>query len=327
LRQIAAMDQASGGVGAALARARESRGISLSDLSARTKLSVPVLRALERNDFDRLPGGIFIRGYLRSYAREVGCDPEHIVAQYDVLMEARRPRPATDVRASRGVTLPAKRAQLLRGVPVAWVGGAAVVIIGAILQLSVAHGRHFTPEPTAEPPAVDGAPPSNSPSPSIPPVSNAVPPSSANAPANAPVVAPSNTPVAAPSSAPPAAPLAGTGGTVPGASRSNTDAAPVAPVQLDIHPKGPCWVGATADGEVMVYRLLNADEHEQVRANQEVVLRIGDAAACTFTVNGRPVRRLGAAEQAVTLTITPENYRELLEPAPAGEAPPHPDQQ
>src|SRR5438876_624659 len=69
-------------VGTQLRQARETRGIPLAQLNARTKISPRSLRAIERNEFDRLPGGVFTRGFLRAYAREVGLDPEEIVRQY-----------------------------------------------------------------------------------------------------------------------------------------------------------------------------------------------------------------------------------------------------
>ncbi|HXH07271.1 MAG TPA: helix-turn-helix transcriptional regulator, partial [Vicinamibacterales bacterium] len=65
-----------------LRQAREQAGLSLADLSARTKIRVSHLDAIERGAFDRLPGGIFTRGYLRAYAREVGLDPEAVVRDY-----------------------------------------------------------------------------------------------------------------------------------------------------------------------------------------------------------------------------------------------------
>lgn len=69
-------------VGTALRTARELRGIPLSRMAATTKIPVTVLRALEANDFDRVPAGIFVRGYIRAYAREVGLEPEAAVAQF-----------------------------------------------------------------------------------------------------------------------------------------------------------------------------------------------------------------------------------------------------
>ncbi len=47
-----------------------------------TKISVSALEALERNDVSRLPGGIFSRAFIRSYASEVGLDPEETVQQF-----------------------------------------------------------------------------------------------------------------------------------------------------------------------------------------------------------------------------------------------------
>lgn len=69
-------------IGATLRNARERRGLSVEELAAITRITVPVLRALERNDFDKVPGGIFARGFIRSYAREVGLDPEEMVAGF-----------------------------------------------------------------------------------------------------------------------------------------------------------------------------------------------------------------------------------------------------
>ncbi|MCX6553320.1 MAG: helix-turn-helix domain-containing protein, partial [Acidobacteria bacterium] len=68
--------------GTYLRQAREKRGVSLQQVSATTKISVRVLDALERNDPRKLPGGIFSRAFVRSYAREVGLDPEVVVTQF-----------------------------------------------------------------------------------------------------------------------------------------------------------------------------------------------------------------------------------------------------
>jgi len=70
-------------IGGRLRRARKQRGLSLQDAAGRTKLSVSVLQAIERNDFESLPGGIYRKGYLRSVALEVGLDPTEIAAAYD----------------------------------------------------------------------------------------------------------------------------------------------------------------------------------------------------------------------------------------------------
>src|SRR6185503_8747432 len=68
------------GVARDLRRARESRGMSLQELSHRTKIPVLRLRQIEQGNFAALSPGIYTRGMLRAVAREVGRDPERIVA-------------------------------------------------------------------------------------------------------------------------------------------------------------------------------------------------------------------------------------------------------
>lgn len=69
-------------VGAALRRHREAAGRSLRDLADATKLGMRTLEALERNQIEKLPPGIFRRAVVRAYAKEVGLDPEQTVRQF-----------------------------------------------------------------------------------------------------------------------------------------------------------------------------------------------------------------------------------------------------
>jgi cytoskeletal protein RodZ len=62
--------------GLALRATREAAGRTLRDVAEVTKLGVRTLEALERNQIDRLPPGIFRRAVVRAYAKEVGLDPE-----------------------------------------------------------------------------------------------------------------------------------------------------------------------------------------------------------------------------------------------------------
>ena len=68
--------------GGKLRQARERRGVSLQQIAASTKIAFPALEALERNDISKLPGGIFSRAFVRSYAIEVGLDPEETVREF-----------------------------------------------------------------------------------------------------------------------------------------------------------------------------------------------------------------------------------------------------
>ena len=84
--------------GTQLKEARESRGLSLQQVAASTKISVSVLEALERGDFPRLPGGIFSRAFVRSYATEVGANADVVVAQFVAELEAAAPAATEAVR-------------------------------------------------------------------------------------------------------------------------------------------------------------------------------------------------------------------------------------
>ena len=79
---MAAIKGSEGDFGSRMRHAREQRGVSLRQIAEATKISVSQLEALERNDISRLPGGIFSRAFVRSYAAEVGVDPEQTVRDF-----------------------------------------------------------------------------------------------------------------------------------------------------------------------------------------------------------------------------------------------------
>jgi cytoskeletal protein RodZ len=69
-----------------LARVRKRAGISLEDIAEETKISLRFLRAIEEEDFQKLPGGIFSTSYLRQYATAIGYDEAELLAHYDLKM-------------------------------------------------------------------------------------------------------------------------------------------------------------------------------------------------------------------------------------------------
>lgn len=79
---MAAIKGAEGDFGSRMRHAREQRGVSLRQIAEATKISVSALEALERNEISRLPGGIFSRAFVRSYAAEIGVDPEQTVREF-----------------------------------------------------------------------------------------------------------------------------------------------------------------------------------------------------------------------------------------------------
>jgi cytoskeleton protein RodZ len=71
-----------GSFGERLQREREMRGITLEEIADSTKIGTRSLRALEQEDFDKLPGGIFNKGFVRAYARYLGIDEEQAVSDF-----------------------------------------------------------------------------------------------------------------------------------------------------------------------------------------------------------------------------------------------------
>jgi cytoskeleton protein RodZ len=61
---------------------RQTKGISLEQISSITKLRVSTLQAIEDADFDALPGGIYNISYIRQYARAIDVDESHLIQLY-----------------------------------------------------------------------------------------------------------------------------------------------------------------------------------------------------------------------------------------------------
>jgi cytoskeletal protein RodZ len=69
-------------VGAYLRRERELRQLSVAELAQTTRIPVRILRQLERGEEEGLPAEVFVRGFLRAYARALDLDEEHVLARY-----------------------------------------------------------------------------------------------------------------------------------------------------------------------------------------------------------------------------------------------------
>jgi cytoskeleton protein RodZ len=68
--------------GAKLKLEREKRKITLEQISVSTKIGTRMLQALEEDNFNQLPGGIFNRGFVRAYSRFLGLDEDQTIADY-----------------------------------------------------------------------------------------------------------------------------------------------------------------------------------------------------------------------------------------------------
>jgi cytoskeletal protein RodZ len=135
-------DTTSDDFGAHLRNAREARGLTLRQIASYTKIAVSALEALERNEVSRLPGGLFTRGFVRSYADAVGLDPERTVREFA--------RQFPDEASEPGEAL---REALIEINPGTSRWGLRVTILVAsvlLVVISVAFGsRYFTAAPPA----------------------------------------------------------------------------------------------------------------------------------------------------------------------------------
>lgn len=237
-------------VGEQLRAARQRRGLTIHDLAARTRIKDALLDAIEQGDMDKLPRGPFGRGFAHAYAREVGLDPDALLAPFrsapSVVPEMASPDPEP------------------RLTPAAVAGRLAVsaVVVAAAIVLP-----RWTSD-NAEPPR--GA-------------------AIAQAVATTGVQSPDEIPVAA---TPP-----------------QTQPHPLHPagMTLTLRAIEEVWIEATADGERVAYGLLPSGTERTIVAEDSVAIRIGDAGAVEYTLNGTPGAPLGARGAVRDLLFTPDS--------------------
>lgn len=72
-----------------LEEARKMRGVSLEQISHRTKIGTQFLRAIECEEFEKLPGGVFNTNFIRQYAAAIGFSQERLLRQYELYEQSR----------------------------------------------------------------------------------------------------------------------------------------------------------------------------------------------------------------------------------------------
>jgi cytoskeleton protein RodZ len=119
------------GFGVHLRREREMRGVTLEEISLATRIGTRFLDALEAEHWDRLPGGVFNRGFVRTTAQFLGLDPEAMLAEYTLATtDATRPAPPVYIHSQsswtpRTASSPSDRRWLI------WVALIAIVAVAA----------------------------------------------------------------------------------------------------------------------------------------------------------------------------------------------------
>jgi len=263
-------------VGLRLKSVREAKGIAIRSIADATKLGTPVLEAVERGEFSKLPGGIYRRSVIRSYAAAVGLDPNDVLAAFMAECPQHiEPAPTLDTSEEEAAAahhawterLPGLGPALRAGVPFVFALAAGYAVLSWTMR-----GDPVLPSSTPDLVMANAL--------------LAVP------------VEPAITRVAQM--------LRGTG------SDAVVAAIPAAALTIELLPDASCWVSLGVDGGPPDSRLLEPGERVVVEAEREVVLEVGDAGAVSLWVNGHPARPLGEPGQAATVRISADTLPAVL---------------
>jgi len=269
-----------GAFGDKLRREREMRGITLAEIAESTKISKRCLKALEEEQFEVLPGGVFNRGFVRAYARFLGINEEQTVADYIAASNEQEP-PADkfplEIHEKDKSSPPLNPKRSI--VPVMFALVALILVVGGwTFWMKHKPSRGESSDRHASSPATQQT---FSPSPPAP---ASTPPSASTSSSQAAKAAESQSPDADKA----------------GSSESQDQGGSISVV---IRAKQDSWVSIVADGQVQWEGTLNANTERTIQAGKELVLKTGNAAGIEVSYNGKPLGALGTKEKEVR-TIT-----------------------
>jgi cytoskeleton protein RodZ len=273
-------------LGEELRQRRENKGLSLREVSDATHIGSRFLQAIESDDYSILPGGIFNRGFVRSYARYVGLDEEQALVLYNQQLEA------------KGGEAPRSTAPSWEGideeVSSPW-GTIALIILTLLILCAGGYMgyRYFNGEDAAKQIVDAGlsATPSASPTPDA-----------------SPSVAPTTTESVSP-----------TVGTSPSVSPSpGASASPAPPLTGNLQVKiqigeNQCWLKVKSDANPAAEGTLNPGDVREFAASEKLVMSFGNAVGVTATLNGRPMKLPLTKGVSSYVVLTKDNYQSFLQ--------------
>jgi cytoskeleton protein RodZ len=297
--------------GLRLKQEREKKSVTLDDISLTTKISTRMLRALEEEHFDQLPGGIFNKGFIRAYARCLGMDEEQAIADYLAATTISPPGKKSDNEDQAPVLDPPSREENPAAAGLPW-GTFAVVLL--IVALGFVAWGYYSRDSQKE--TRDSAVPAST---SVTPTPSAEP--SPQPPNES---APTPTEVAHTTQPQPNVPTAASESSQPPPASSSVSP----PVQSStprtggftvlIKARQDSWLSISVDGEVSTRGILNASAQKAVRATNEIVIRAGNVGALDFEFNGKKLPAQGDLSEVKTLTFDAQG---LQPPTPKPEPP------
>lgn len=141
-------------VGQQLKRARERQGLSIAQIADAQHLRNGVVQAIENGDYAQIDSELFLKGYVRAYAKQVGLDADAIIADLNVELEPARIQKARELEANPLIDIERRRRRKRR-IAKLFLLFAAMVVTGALVVMFVM--PKFTAGPAdAELPAETG---------------------------------------------------------------------------------------------------------------------------------------------------------------------------
>ncbi len=257
-------------IGQTLSAARKAAGLSIEDVSAKSRLRASVIRSIEEDDFAPCGGDFYAKGHIRTFAGIVGANPTELVAEYDATMAAVDETPLSGQLIDSGATASSIARQTDRRAPRwgATAAGAALVVVIVAVSVQL-FGGHKNPASTR--------------------AAGTLPVSSAGATSLATTVAaPSPKTSGAPSTAQSPVPLGSGPLDSPPVGSPPTGAVADAGVQIVLTvTTAKCWVSASAsNGSVLYQGNLDPGQSKTFDDPQRVSLKLGNAPATDLNVNG-----------------------------------------
>lgn len=265
-----------GTFGENLRREREMRGVSLEEISDATKISMRALRAMEEDQFDKLPGGIFTRSFIRAYAKYLGLDEEKIMAEFQLVAPASAQQ--ADLHKISQQRTPPPETKSRAGLITALI--VVLMAAGGFGYYWYATRARRPSQPAAQNPAVQPKPPT-------PPQATA-----ANVPGGV-----QESSGAATATAPDAGPIAS-------GSIAPSSAAPEHGLVLQIAATEATWVAISVDGKTQGQQTMQPNEIETYHAEKSFDVLTGNAEGIILTLNGKTLDPLGRRGETKKIHLT-----------------------
>jgi transcriptional regulator with XRE-family HTH domain len=102
-----------------LASLRERQGMTLEEIARSTRIASHYLQAIEAEEFDKLPGGVYDTSYIRQYARAIGYNERALLDQYHARTEQAEQMKTPEIQVTRGIIRLGAAMELFRRHPAA----------------------------------------------------------------------------------------------------------------------------------------------------------------------------------------------------------------